>query len=118
MKRTIDTILWPLGGVILGLALAWMILGCYANAVETVTNYGTTITNESVRVQWSNDEGLKWQDFKWKEHCRQYGVWASNVMFAYSANTNWAIAHIQSGTNWVPVELGFRSDGYVVWRKR
>lgn len=109
MKRTIDTIAWSFcWGLILGLALVWLIPNFSAKADGEVQS----------KIQWSNAEALKWQDQKWKEHCRQYGVWASNVMFGYTVNTNWAIAHVQSGTNWCPVELGFRNDGVVVWRTR
>jgi len=66
MKRTIDTILWPLGGIILGLALGWMILGCSADAEErsSITNYGITVTNPHFRThKYTSPETLCYHEW-------------------------------------------------------
>jgi len=91
-----------------------LLFGLLASISGVLLGFGGT----TIAVKWTNEEALKWQKQKWDEHCKQYGTWASNVIFCYSVNTNWGIAAIHSGSNMVPVELGFRDDGVVVWRKR
>jgi hypothetical protein len=68
-----------------------------------------------IRVRWTDDESRAWQSNKWIEHCKLYGAWSNNVIFAYDINTNWTVAAFADGTK---VELGFREDGVVVWRRK